>query len=184
MKARAAWLAALGIVAVAVGTLLLMGRPPICPCGTVKLWHGAVQSAENSQQIADWYSLSHVVHGLLFCLATWAVARRIGPAWRLTLAVLIEAAWEVLENTPTMIDRYRAVTLAWGYSGDSVLNSVADIACMTAGFLLARRLPVWASSLLGLALELVAAAVIRDNLTLNVLMLIAPSDTIRTWQAG
>lgn len=184
MRVGKAQVVAAGIVAAAAVTLLLMGRPAICTCGTVKLWHGAVQSAENSQQLADWYSLSHVVHGLLFCFGTWAAARRIGPDWRLTLAVLIEAAWEVLENTPMVIDRYRAVTLAWGYSGDSVLNSLADIACMALGFQVARRLPIWASILLGVALELLAAAVIRDNLTLNVLMLIAPDDAIRTWQAG
>jgi hypothetical protein len=172
------------IVLAAAAVLLLMGWPAICPCGTVKLWHGNVQSPENSQQIADWYSLSHVVHGLIFCAATWLVAQRFGPWPRFALAVSVEAAWEVLENTPMVIDRYRAVTLAWGYSGDSVLNSLADIACMALGFAFARGLPVWMSVFLGLALELIAAAVIRDNLTLNVIMLLAQNDAIRAWQAS
>lgn len=170
---------AMAAVAVAAAVLLAMGRPAICPCGTVKLWHGAVQSAENSQQVADWYSLTHVVHGLLFCLGTWLVARRLGPDVRLVLAIVVEASWEVLENTPLVIDRYRAVTLAWGYSGDSVVNSIGDMGFMVVGFLLARRLPPWAGVLLGLALELIALAVIRDNLTLNMLMLVAPSDAVR-----
>ncbi|WP_093666163.1 DUF2585 domain-containing protein [Sphingomonas gellani] len=183
VAAKSAWLIAAIVMLAALG-LLVEGRPPICPCGTVKLWHGTVQSAENSQQLLDWYSLSHVVHGLLFYAAGWMVLRRWPPAARLTLAVLIEAGWEVLENSPIIIDRYRAVTLAWGYAGDSIVNSMADITCMAAGFLIARRLPPWGTVALGVALELIALAAIRDNLTLNLLMLIHPVDAIRVWQAG
>ena len=97
---------------------------------------------------------------------------------------MVEAAWEIMENTPLIIDRYREATMALGYSGDSILNSISDIAMMGLGFLAARRLPIWASVALGLGLELLTLAIIRDNLTLNVWMLLAPADWIRDWQAG
>lgn len=180
---KSRWLA-LAIVVLAAALLLAEGRSPICPCGTVRLWHGAVQSAENSQQLTDWYSLSHVVHGLIFYVAGWLGLRRWPWQARLVIALAIEAGWEVLENSAVIIDRYRAVTMAWGYSGDSVLNSLSDIGCMAIGFLLARRLPVAGGVAVGLTLELVALVAIRDNLTLNVLMLIRPIEAIRIWQAG
>jgi hypothetical protein len=160
------------------------GRPPICPCGFIRLWAGTVHGPENSQQIADWYSLSHVLHGLLFYAALWAVARRWPVGVRLVVATAIEAGWELLENSPLIIDRYRAATLAWGYSGDSIVNSMSDILFMIAGFLIARRLAPWQAVTLGVALELVALAAIRDNLTLNVLMLLYPVDAIRQWQGS
>ncbi|MCC2977281.1 DUF2585 domain-containing protein [Sphingomonas sp. PL-96] len=178
------WWATLAIVAVAALVLLAMGRAPICTCGTVKLWHGTVQSAENSQHLADWYSLSHIVHGLIFYGLGWLTLRRQPWQMRLALAALVEAAWEVLENSPIIIDRYRAVTIALGYEGDSVVNSLADIGWMLLGFAIARRLPPWATLALGIALEIVALVAIRDNLTLNVWMLVAPSDAVRSWQAG
>ncbi|MCU6454020.1 DUF2585 domain-containing protein [Sphingomonas sp. A2-49] len=164
--------------------LLAMGRPATCPCGTVALWHGTVRSDQNSQQFADWYSLTHVAHGLLFYAATRVALPRWPWPRRLVVAVLVEAGWEILENSPIVIDRYRSVTMAWGYSGDSVLNSLGDCACMMIGFAIAQRLPWWGSAGMLIALELVALAVMRDNLTLNVLMLIAPIDAIRIWQAG
>jgi len=164
--------------------LLLMGRSAICPCGRIALWHGAVQSDQNSQQLSDWYSLSHIVHGLLFYGITRLALRRWPWTARLVVAVAIEAGWEILENSPLIIDRYRSVTMAWGYTGDSGLNSISDIAMMMLGFAIARRLPWWASAGLVVILELVALAAIRDNLTLNLLMLIAPVDAIRIWQAG
>lgn len=168
----------------AVMILLAAGRSAICPCGHVALWHGSVQSDQNSQQIADWYSLTHIVHGLLFYGATWLLLRRWPWAARLAVAVGIESAWEVLENSPLIIDRYRSVTMAWGYSGDSVLNSVSDILCMMTGFTIARHLPSRASIGLVVLLEVVALVAIRDNLTLNLLMLIAPVKAIRIWQGG
>lgn len=165
------------------GLLFLMARPPICTCGRIELWHGALDSG-NSQHIADWYSLSHVIHGFLFYAAAWALMRRqpIGP--RLALAVAVESLWEILENSPIIIDRYRAATIALGYSGDSILNSMSDIGMMTLGFLFASRAPVALTVLIGVALELIALYVIRDNLTLNVLMLTWPIDAVRNWQSA
>ena len=181
---RRYWFLALGLVAIAAVILLWMGRPPICTCGEIKLWTGAVQSADNSQHLADWYVPSHIIHGFLFYLLGWAFLRRNPPGDRLLAAVSIEAGWELLENSQLIIDRYRQTTMALGYNGDSVLNSVADIGWMALGFAIARRLPVWATAALAIAFELLTLSVIRDNLTLNVLMLVAPSDAIRAWQAG
>ncbi len=177
-----------GLLVVAI--LLAMHRPPICPCGTVRLWAGVVQSPENSQQLTDWYSFSHVIHGFLFYGAAhllWrkaGLARYVASRWALVVAVLAEGAWEILENSPIIIDRYRAVTVSYGYSGDSVLNSASDIACMALGFLFAARAPAWVTVLLALGFELFTLAMIRDNLTLNVLMLAWPIDAVRTWQAA
>ena len=162
---------------------LAMGRPPICTCGHVAIWHGAIDSG-NSQHLLDWYSPSHVIHGFLFCGASWLLCRRLPVRFRLLIAVVVEASWELLENSPIIIDRYRAATIAVGYSGDSILNSMSDIVMMMIGFAIARRLPVWATVSLAIFFELLALAVIRDNLTLNVLMLVHPVDAIRVWQAG
>jgi hypothetical protein len=177
------------VMALVFGAILLaMGRGPICPCGTVKLWSGA--TAESSQHIADWYTFSHIIHGLLFYFfahVLWRRWRLFGgkPAlWALPIAVAFEGFWELLENSPLIIERYRAVTVSLSYNGDSVLNSMADIGWMTFGFLIASRLPVRASVMLGIAFELFTLVMIRDNLTLNVLMLVWPVDAIRVWQAG
>jgi Protein of unknown function (DUF2585) len=161
-----------------------MGRPPICTCGTVELWVGTVHGPDNSQHLADWYTPSHIIHGLLFYLLGWLFLRRNPPGDRLLAAVLIEASWEVLENSQYIIDRYREATMALGYNGDSVINSVADLLWMILGFGLARRLPVWASVALALGFELLTLAFIRDNLTLNVLMLVRPVESIAAWQGA
>ena len=178
------------VLAVAVATILLaMGRTPVCTCGTVRLWWGVVQSAENSQHLSDWYSFSHVIHGLLFYFFAHLLWRRwhlFGgrPArWALPIAVAFEGFWELLENSPLIINRYRAVTISYGYAGDSVINSLSDIGCMVIGFVLASRLPVRASIALALAFELFTLIMIRDNLALNVLMLVGPLDAVRSWQA-
>lgn len=178
--------ALLACAAIAVGMitlLLLAGRPPICTCGYVELWHGAVDSG-NSQHILDWYSPSHLIHGFLFYAAGWWILRSYPVSTRLVLAALIEAAWELAENSPFVIDRYRTATIALGYTGDSVLNSTSDLLCMIAGFLLARRLPPWLSIAICFGLELLTLVIIRDNLTLNVLMLVSPIDAVRNWQAN
>ena len=176
-----ALIAILLFVAVAI-LLWAMGRPPICTCGTVDLW-GQV-GPEQSQMLADWYSPSHVIHGLIFYALLWRFARDWPVESRFLLSLIVEAAWEIMENTPMVIDRYREATMALGYSGDSILNSMSDIAMMGLGFLAARRLPMWASVALAIGFELLTLAIIRDNLTLNVWMLLAPTDWIRDWQAG
>jgi Protein of unknown function (DUF2585) len=169
--------------------LFSMRRPPICDCGTVKFWHGVVQSAENSQHLADWYTFSHIIHGLIFYALAylfwrkWSLFDGAPARWALPIAVAMEASWELLENSPLIIDRYRAVTVSFGYSGDSIVNSMADIGWMCAGFWLASRLPWKASLALALAFELFTLATIRDNLTLNVVMLVWPLEAIRDWQA-
>ncbi|MFL6721964.1 MAG: DUF2585 family protein [Sphingomonas sp.] len=181
---RRTWFLALAIFGAVAAIELAMGRNPICTCGAVDLWVGARDSATTSQMLADWYSLSHIVHGLLFYAALWLVARRWPVEWRFLIALLVEASWEVTENTPMVIDRYRATTAALGYTGDSVINSLSDIAMMAVGFLIARKLPVRTTVLLLILLELVPLYVIRDNLTLNLLALIAPNHAIQAWQAG
>ena len=181
IPSRAA-LGAIFIIAAAVAILLAMGRPPICACGEINLW-GPV-GPEQSQMLADWYSPSHVVHGFLFYAALHLAAPRWPVERRFLAALLVEIAWEIVENTPAVIDRYREATIALGYSGDSILNNMSDIAMMAVGFLAARKLPVWVSVLIVLLLELVPLIVIRDNLVLNVWMLLAPNDAIRAWQSG
>jgi hypothetical protein len=181
---RRAWFLVVLILATAAGAELAMGRNPICTCGTVELWVSARDSAKTSQMLADWYSLSHVVHGLLFYAGLWLIARRWPVEWRFLTAMLLEAAWEVTENTPLVIDRYRSTTAAIGYTGDSILNSMSDIIMMAFGFLIARKLPIWATLLLLIALEVVPLVAIRDDLTLNILNLIVPIRAVQQWQAG
>jgi len=165
-------------------TLFAMGQVPICKCGYVKLWHGVVFSSENSQHVSDWYTPSHVIHGLAFYGMLWLVGRQWPLGLRLLLAVAIEAGWEIFENTDLVINRYRDVTISLDYYGDSVLNSVCDILAMVGGFVLASRMPVWVTVALVVALELFVLYFIRDNLTLNIIMLIHPLDAIKVWQAG
>jgi len=173
---------ALIVVAAAAAILWLMGRPPLYKGGLVDLW-GPV-GPKQSQMIADWYSASHLVHGFLFYGLLHLVARRMKVEQRLVIATLFEAAWELVENSPVIIARYREATIALGYNGDTILNSVSDITMMAIGFMVARRVPLWASAMIVLVLELVPLAIIRDNLTLNVWMLLAPNDALRSWQAG
>lgn len=187
---RSAIIAGLVITVVTAGILLAMDRPPICECGEIKLWHGDINSSGNSQHIADWYTPSHIIHGMLFYALGWWIFHQRGwggegaVKWGFPLAVALEAAWEVVENTPMVIDRFRSVTANWGYSGDSILNSVADIGWMSLGFYLALRLPVKVTVILAIIMEIVAAAVVRDNLALNVIMLLFPIEAIAEWQAA
>jgi hypothetical protein len=172
------------ILAATAAILHGLGRVFFCTCGRVRLWAGGVNTADNSQQLSDWYSFSHIIHGMIFFGLLWLAARNVPLLWRLAIAVVIECGWEILENSPIIIDRYRAATIAIGYTGDSILNSLSDVAMMALGFLIAARLP-WRWTLgLALAMELMTLALIRDNLTLNVLMLAWPIDAVRDWQAG
>jgi len=174
-------------VAVLACGLAAMGRPLICPCGTIELWHANANDAGTSQHIADWYSLSHVIHGFLFYAAGWLLfgrGRRPPLGRALLLAVAVECAWELIENSPAVIERYRTTTVSDAYAGDSVLNSLADAGFMVAGFFFARLAPVWVTVVAAVAMEIAALYVIRDNLTLNVLMFLYPSDAITAWQSA
>jgi hypothetical protein len=196
MSLRTGIITSVVIVIASAGILFAMGRVPTCTCGHISLWQGTVASVENSQQISDWYTFSHIIHGILFFwFFVWLVqlwgrksgrvlsdSATVGTA--LVLATLLEAGWEILENTPFIINRYREITISWGYTGDSILNSVCDILAMWIGFIFARYVPWWIALLVVIALELFVGYMIRDNLTLNVLMLLYPFEGIRAWQVG
>jgi hypothetical protein len=172
------------VMAAAAFTLHAMGRVWTCTCGQVRLWAGGVKTPDNSQQLADWYSFSHIIHGMIFYAVLHFALPKLAVRWRLLIAVIVECGWELLENSPLIIDRYRAATIAIGYTGDSVLNSMSDVIMMMIGFGMAQKLP-WKVTLgLALAAEIGTLVLIRDNLTLNVLMLAWPIDAIRDWQAA
>ena len=182
--ARPAILAALALAAILLVILFAMHRPPICACGTIKLWTGAVNSSDNSQHIADWYSFSHIIHGFLFYAAAHFWLKGRARDWALPFAVTAEGFWEILENSPIIINRYREATMALGYSGDSIVNSLSDVGWMSFGFWLASRLHARITIALAIGFELMTLALIRDNLTLNIVMLAWPIDAIKVWQGG
>lgn len=174
----------IGFIALQAVILLAMGLPLVCTCGHVDLWHGNPSGPETSQHLTDWYTWTHIVHGFGFYLLLWLVAPQSSVWLRLALAVGIEASWEVIENTPFVMERYRQSALARGYFGDSVVNSVFDTLAMIVGFVWARAAPLWSSILAVVAIELFLGYMIRDNFTLNVIQLIYPSEAISAWQSG
>lgn len=172
------------LIAAQALVLHFMGSPAICRCGHVLLWYGSAAGPGTSQHILDWYTPTHVLHGVAFYLLLWLLAPRASVGLRLALAVGLEVAWEIVENTPMIVERYRQGGLALGYSGDSILNSVSDTLAAILGFVLAWRLPVWATIALFAASELTLLLAIRDNLLLNVLQLVWPSEALSRWQQG
>lgn len=169
---------------VQAGVLYFLGQPIISESGHVKLWVSEVLSPEMSQQLFDWYTFSHIIHGFLFyALLRWLFPR-MSVMVRLLIAMGIEIGWEIAENTPWVINAYREQALAQGYAGDSVINSLLDTLSMILGFFLAFRLPVWVTIALAVAFEVGVGYIIRDNLTLNVLNFIHNFEFIHRWQAG
>ncbi len=178
-------LSAVSILVLAQAAVLFyFGQPAICECNYIKLWEGVVLSPGNSQHLSDWYTFSHIIHGFIFYWILWKFFPRMHIGWRLFLAVAIEVGWEVLENTPMVIDHYRQQALAQGYTGDSILNSVSDTIAMIVGFVFSRVSPVWITVALLLAMEIIVAYMIRDNLALNITNLIHVFPAIENWQLG
>lgn len=179
---------AIGMIGLTAAILLAMGRTPICKCGYVELWHGVVRDSGNSQHLTDWYTPSHIIHGFLFYGAAWLIGRLRGKALPLGLALLlaigVEAAWEIAENTNAVIERYRATNIALDYYGDSVINSVSDIFAMIVGFFFARTFPVWLTIAVAVLMEAFTGYWIHDNLALNIIMLIHPVEAINQWQSA
>ncbi len=172
------------LILIAVIYLRWEGRIWWCKCGSPNPISVRVNSEHNSQHLFDPYSLSHVLHGVLFFGALWLFRRRLSLSVRAAIAASIEIGWEMMENSPIIINRYRAATISLGYTGDSIFNSLGDIASFVMGFYLARKLGLWRSVAIFVATELLMLFLMRDNLTLNVLMLLWPIDAVRKWQAG
>ena len=172
----------IAVLAVTGGIELAMGRSLFGPDGRFGFWEGNIWSSENSQRLADPYSFSHIVHGILFYAGLWLGARQLPVRHRLLIALVLEAGWEILENSPLIINRYREVTISLGYVGDSVLNSLSDLLMMTLGFLFAWRVQPWVAVVAVILMEAGCALCVRDNLTLNLIMLIHPLDAIKQWQ--
>jgi hypothetical protein len=184
LNTRTVAILALAIVALVAILEWTADRSPLGPDGRFGFWEGNIWSAECSQRVADAYAFSHIAHGILFYAFLWLVARRWPVRARFLVAVLIESGWELLENSPIIINRYREATMALGYAGDSILNSVSDIGMMGLGFLLAWRANPWLTFAILVVMEVGCALWIRDNLTLNVIMLIHPFNAIKQWQMG
>jgi hypothetical protein len=173
------------LVFVAVGLAEhFMGRTAFGPDGKFGWWESSIHSSANSQRVADAYSLTHVIHGFIFYCLLWLVARRLPAKQRFIAAVILEGAWEILENSPFIINRYREGTVSLGYVGDSILNSLSDIVMMALGFWAAYKFKVWQSVLAVVAIEIALLLWVRDNLTINIIMLIHPIEAIKNWQAA
>lgn len=181
---RILWLVA-GLLLLFVGTALALrfeGRLWICACGTIKFWVGNTCSSDNSQHLLDPYAFTHVLHGVAFYwIISWLLPR-LRSEWQILTAIAFEAAWEIFENTNFVIDRYRTATAALGYTGDAVVNSLGDIVCCLAGFLIAQRLGFRRSLIFFIVLELILILWIKDSLLLEILMLVSPIEAIKNWQ--
>jgi hypothetical protein len=177
-------LLSLAIIGATAVVLLMMGRLPFCKCGVIRLWSGDIWSNQNSQQLADPYSLTHISHGIALYGLLLLGGRRWELGLRLVTAVLFESAWEIFENTDFVINRYREETISLDYYGDSVLNVMGDIGAMISGFWIASKLSVKTTVAAAVLLEVLLLITIRDSLVLNIIMLIHPSETIREWQTG
>ena len=169
---------------VLLGSLIYQGHIPICECGYVLAWNGEVNTANDSQHLADWYTFSHIIHGFVFFWLIRVIFRKKLPVeMALLIALGIEIGWEILENSPIIINRYRE-TAATMYFGDSIFNSVADVLWMMLGFLFAYKFPTWLSVAIVVFFELFVLYFIKDNLVLNIIMLLHPFDAIKSWQMG
>ncbi|MBN9485761.1 MAG: DUF2585 family protein [Alphaproteobacteria bacterium] len=183
-SSRVAWTVVVGIMLVQALVLHGMGRIWLCSCGTIHLWVGDIRSVEMSQQVTDWYTFSHIIHGILFYGLLRLLLPRLPVLSRLAIAVGIEAAWEIAENTPWVIEAYRQQALARGYVGDSILNSLSDTLSMMTGFALAALLPWRVIFALAVVMEVVVGYLVHDNLTLNVLNFIHRFPAIEAWQSA
>lgn len=192
---------ALGVLLPVVGmaiTLGWMGRTAWCQCGGFSPWSWEVKSSHNSQHLIDPYTFTHILHGVVFFgvlnfsgmisvvgkRPNTAVKKRFSGTVKLTLACVIECLWELVENSPLIIERYRAATISLDYYGDSIANSVADVIACLAGYILASKIPWYASAAFFFATEIALLLTIRDSLILNVIMLTFPSEAILQWQSG
>ena len=162
-----------------------MGRLPFCKCEVISIWSSDVMSSEQSQQFADPYTFTHIIHGIALYFLLWlAFGRRLNTLQRFVLAIGMESAWEILENTDYVINRYREATISLDYYGDSIFNSVGDIIAMAVGFFAAWKFPKKVSFGIVVLIELLLLYFIRDNLTINIIMLIHPIESLKHWQAG
>lgn len=187
-KHRFVILSTVAVLALVAAAEFFLGRTFLGPDGQFGWWSNDIYSITNSQRVADVYSLSHIIHGILFFAFLWLVARRLPVKISFLIAMLIEAGWEILENSAVIINRYREATIALGYTGDSVLNSLCDVGMAALGFFIAflsvRFSKIWISIALIIIFELGTLFWVRDNLTLNVLMLVHPLESVKVWQAA
>ena len=182
-RTRVLQIVAAGVVLLSMIVLLrAQGRLFLCACGYFEIWTSDTCSSNNSQQLFDPYSLTHVSHGFLFFYLVMLLFRRLSRGWQLLLAFALEAAWEVFENSSFVIDRYRTATAALGYQGDTVVNSIGDLACALIGFLIARQVGIRNSLILFVLIEVILLLWIHDSLLLQILMLIRPIEAIKSWQ--
>lgn len=184
MKKLRPWFVLGGVLLAMVVVLRLQGRRWICECGYVLAWTSNTNSADNSQQAFDPYTFTHILHGFAFIAFVHLLAPRISEIWKLVAALSLEAVWEVIENTNFIIERYRSETMALGYIGDTILNSFGDVLACALGAIVARQLGVFKTLVLVVLIEVALLLTVRDNLTLNIVMLFYPIDAIKHWQLG